>query len=208
MHVALLGDSTFANAAYTEGGPDVVTYLGRLLDVTDGRATLLAVDGAAIPHVDEQLDQVRRMIDDQDAPTHLALSVGGNDLLLEIDVLREQVETVGAGLLAVRERARRFGWRYRALLDRVLELELPVVACTVYNGHFEEPREAAIIETAMRIFDHEILQSAHERGVPVIDLRRVCDQPEDYWNPIEPSQRGGEKIALAVAAWAGIGVGG
>ncbi len=35
--------------------------------------------------------------------------------------------------------------------------------------------------------------------LPVVDLRAVCDQPRDYANPIEPSGRGGYKIARAVA---------
>jgi hypothetical protein len=44
-HVVLIGDSIFANAAYTRGtAPDVVTHLRRLLP--DGtRATLVAIDG-------------------------------------------------------------------------------------------------------------------------------------------------------------------
>jgi hypothetical protein len=32
----------------------------------------------------------------------------------------------------------------------------------------------------------------------VIDLRLVCTEPADYANPIEPSSRGGEKIAQAI----------
>lgn len=37
------------------------------------------------------------------------------------------------------------------------------------------------------------------RGLPVIGLRLICDQREDYANPIEPSAIGGEKIATAIA---------
>jgi hypothetical protein len=45
MQVALLGDSIFDNAAYTGGGPDLVTQLRRILP-SGWEATLLAVDGA------------------------------------------------------------------------------------------------------------------------------------------------------------------
>jgi len=68
----------------------------------------------------------------------------------------------------------------------------------VYQGDFQDEREAETIETALRIYDHEILNTAVDRALPLIDLRRVCTEPEDYWNPIEPSERGGEKIAEAV----------
>ena len=40
---------------------------------------------------------------------------------------------------------------------------------------------------------------AFTRGLPLVDLRLICDQDEDYANPIEPSVRGGEKIAAAIA---------
>jgi hypothetical protein len=197
MHVALLGDSTFANAAYTEGGPDVVRHLERLL-VPPERATLLAEDGALLGDVDAQLGRLRALLAGSGPPTHVALSIGGNDLLAAADVLRERVSSVAEALLALRRRAAGFGEAYRALLDDVLGLGLPAVICTVYGGAFPDPREAAAIETALRVFDHEILEAGLDRGLPVIDLRRVCSEAADYWNPIEPGERGGAKIAAAV----------
>jgi hypothetical protein len=35
--------------------------------------------------------------------------------------------------------------------------------------------------------------------MPAIELRHVCTEPADYANPIEPSVRGGAKIARAIA---------
>ena len=32
----------------------------------------------------------------------------------------------------------------------------------------------------------------------LIDLRLVCNEPQDYANPIEPSSRGGAKIANVI----------
>jgi hypothetical protein len=49
------------------------------------------------------------------------------------------------------------------------------------------------------VFNDCITRAAFSRGLPVIDLRLICDQDEDYANPIEPSVRGGEKIAAAIA---------
>ena len=34
----------------------------------------------------------------------------------------------------------------------------------------------------------------------MVDLRRVCSSPEDYFNPIEPGEAGGKKIALGILA--------
>ena len=44
-HLVLIGDSIFDNAAYTGGGPDVVSQVRGLL-APGWEATLLAVDGS------------------------------------------------------------------------------------------------------------------------------------------------------------------
>ncbi len=42
-------------------------------------------------------------------------------------------------------------------------------------------------------------REAFGRGLPLVDLRLVCSEDADYANPIEPSARGGAKIAGATA---------
>ena len=53
-HVVLVGDSIFDNAAYTDGGPDVVSQVRGLLP-PGWDATLLAVDGAIADDVPRQI---------------------------------------------------------------------------------------------------------------------------------------------------------
>jgi hypothetical protein len=43
------------------------------------------------------------------------------------------------------------------------------------------------------------------RGLDIIELRAVCTEPADYANPIEPSGRGGARIAAAVLGAIGLG---
>jgi hypothetical protein len=52
----------------------------------------------------------------------------------------------------------------------------------------------------LTVFNDVIAREAFARGLPLIDLRLVCDRDEDFANPIESSARGGEKIAAAIAA--------
>lgn len=73
-HVVLVGDSIFDNAAYTEGGPDVVSQVRALLP-PGWEATLLAVDGAITDDVAGQLGRL------PEQATRLVLSVGGNNAL-------------------------------------------------------------------------------------------------------------------------------
>jgi hypothetical protein len=77
---------------------------------------------------------------------------------------------------------------------------LPLTVCTIYSGCFPDPQYQRIVSTALTIFNDTILRVAIEHALPVIDLRTVCANPEDYANPIDPSSAGGEKIARIMAA--------
>jgi hypothetical protein len=194
-HVVLLGDSIFDNAAYVGGGPDVVTQLGAALP-SGWRATLLAVDGAVIDGVARQLDRLPA-----DA-TDLVLSVGGNDALGHVGLLDRRARTGAEALTWFGEAAEQFARRYRTLLARIAQgrrAQQRVAVCTIYNGNLhEEMRRAAT--AALGIFNDAITRAAREQRWPVIELRDLCTEPEDYANPIEPSVRGGEKIARAIAS--------
>jgi hypothetical protein len=190
-HVVLLGDSIFDNAAYVRPGPDVVRQLRPILP-EGWQATLAAIDGAVITDVPRQLATLPA-----DA-THLVLSVGGNDALRHSDLLEKRATSSPQVLGWLADAAEAFERRYLATLDQVLARGLPTVLCTIYNGNLGPPagRLAAV---AIAVFDDVIIRAATVRRLPVIDLRLVCSEPADYANPIEPSVRGGAKIARAVS---------
>jgi hypothetical protein len=190
-HLVLLGDSIFDNAAYTRREPDVVTHLRRLLPEGWG-ATLLAVDGATTQGVPGQLQRVPH-----DA-TDIILSVGGNDALQSTDLLNRPARSSGEVLDLLARRQAEFEERYRRVVDAVVGLGRPTVLCTIYNGAIPEPIEARRAAVGLTVFNDVILRVAIERRLPVLDLRLICNEPADYANPIEPSGRGGEKIARAI----------
>ncbi len=190
-HVALLGDSIFDNASYVGGEPDVAEHLRRLLP--EWRVTLCAVDGSTTGDVGVQFDRVPRKA------THLVMSLGGNDALLNADLLNYRVRSTAQALDLFSERLSAFEVAYGYAVDGALMLERTLTVCTIYNGNLpgrEGPRAA----TALMMFNDVIVRTARSRGVPVIELRDVCTEPRDYANPIEPSGPGGEKIASAIAA--------
>jgi hypothetical protein len=130
--------------------------------------------------------------------SHLVVSVGGNDALGHAGVLEAKAQSVAEAvdrLATVREQ---FGRDYEAMLDRVLEHRLPTAVCTIYDSRIPEPRGRLVV-TALCLLNDCITPAAFARGLPLIDLRLICDQDEDYANPIEPSVRGGKKIAAAIA---------
>jgi hypothetical protein len=129
--------------------------------------------------------------------THVVVSIGGNDVLQNLDVLRLKVKFSAEALLSLGKRAQGFERGYRMTIDPVRNLGLPMTICTIYNGNLTG-QEGAAARVALMAFNDVILRVAFESQLPVIDLRLVCTEPADYANPIEPSSHGGEKIARAI----------
>ncbi len=85
------------------------------------------------------------------------------------------------------------------MLDAVLARGLPTALCTVYDPRFPDPARQRVAVAGLTLFNDAITREAFGRGLPLVDLRLVCGEDADYANPIEPSARGGAKIAAAVA---------
>jgi lysophospholipase L1-like esterase len=190
-HIVLLGDSIFDNGAYVGGGPDVVAQLRSRLP-QGWEATLLAVDGAVTADVPRQLGGIPV------GATHLVVSAGGNDALGASGILAEKASSVSSAVQRLAEARDRIRKAYENMLGAVLERQLPTALCTIYDANYPEP-QAKVITAALTLFNDVITRSAFKRGLPLIDLRLICDRPDDYANPIEPSEKGGDKIARAIA---------
>jgi lysophospholipase L1-like esterase len=190
-HVILLGDSIFDNGAYVRGGPDVVKQLRGHLPL-GWKASLLAVDGAVTRGV---LPQLARLPADA---THIFVSAGGNDALGASHVLGQAVRSVGEAVMLLAAAQQRFAADYVAMAEAVAATGLPVALCTIYDTPETEP-DQRVIRTALAVFNDVITRAAFRLRLPLIDLRLICDEPDDYANPIEPSSKGGDKIAAVIA---------
>jgi hypothetical protein len=178
-HVVLLGDSIFDNGQYTGGGLDVASQLRKLLP--GWGVSLLAVDGSTTFNIP---DQMRRLPKES---THLVLSVGGNNALLEasrlgISFLGFQDAPTSKALDSLADISGDFEAQYRMAVDACLGSGLPLGICTIYNGCFPDKSYQRIVSIALAIFNDVILRVAIERGLPVIDLRSICTNPADYAN--------------------------
>jgi lysophospholipase L1-like esterase len=193
-HVVLLGDSVFDNAAYVAAGaPDIVRQVRQRLPF-GSRATLAAVDGSTIGDVHGQLRHLPA-----DA-THLLISVGGNDALSSSDFLTAPARSTAEVLLGLADIGDEFEHGYLAMLAEVLAHGLPTAICTIYYPRFPEAALQRMAVTALTVFNDCIIRAAFAHGLPLLDLRLICTEEGDYANPIEPSARGGEKIAQTIVA--------
>lgn len=191
-HVVLLGDSVFDNAAYVmAGAPDVIRQVRQRLPF-GSEATLAAVDGSKTRDVRAQLRYLPA-----DA-THLLVSAGGNDALSSSDFLTTPARSTAEALLGLADIAEEFERGYLAMLAEVLARELPTAICTVYYPRFPDAALQKVAVAALTVFNDCIVRAAFAHGLPLFDLRLICTEEGDYANPIEPSARGGEKIARTI----------
>jgi len=190
-HLVLLGDSVFDNAAYVQGGAALIDQVRSELP-QGWKASPLAVDGSTCVDVSAQLQRVP-----VDA-THLLLSAGGNDALGCLGRLELPVSSVKQALQVLMQIQTEFQRAYCNLLHELLAQGLPLMVCTIYDS---VPGMPAPLKTALSLFNDVIVREALRHQVPVLDLRHILTDAADYSrvSPIEPSSRGGAKLATAVA---------
>jgi hypothetical protein len=190
----LLGDSIIDNGAYVAAGePDVASQIRQRLP--EWTVEMRAVDGWTVADVLAGLG-------DLPADAQVVLSAGGNDALGQMDRLADPTPLpFAAALTVLRDVREDFRAAYAALLEAIAGR--PALILTIYNPAFtgaEAPLQAPG-EGGLSAFNDVIQAEALGRRMDILDLRRLFTDPADYANPIEPSARGGEKIADAVAAW-------
>ncbi len=190
-HIVLLGDSIFDNASYVKGGPDVIRQLQAKLP-GGWNATLRAVDGSMVRDVAGQLSRLPK------DTTHLVVSAGGNNALDNVNILGEKAQSAAEVLNRLASVADRFQEQYREMLPHVLRQQLPTTVCTVYYPRLPDPMLQRLAVTALAIFNDVIIKEAFLAGIPLLDLRLICNEASDYANEIEPSVLGGEKITNAI----------
>lgn len=190
-HLVLLGDATFDSHHTADGSPSVFDQV--LQRRPPGwSATLCASEGAVAQDVPAQLGTLPA------GASHLALSVGGNNAMQFSDVLDAATYSSGDALLLLADAADRFEQLYRQAVDACRARGLPLLVCTIHQGHFPDARYQRMVKVGLAGLNDVILRVAIEHGLCVIDLRFLLCEPADFATPIEVSSAGGAKIAAAL----------
>ena len=190
-HIVLLGDSIFDNQAYVGNLPDVAAHLQNLIP-QDWQATLKAIDGSVAENISRQILEIPA-----DA-THLFISVGGNNAIMNADILGLEVENSAEVFEVLSNRIEDFEYHYREMLKTALSKNLPTAVCTIYYPQFSDEIFQKLAVAALSSFNDVIIRQAISTKIPVLDLRFICNEKDDYANEIEPSSKGGDKIARKI----------
>ncbi len=192
-HIVLLGDSVFDNQSYVGKAPDVTTQL-RAAVPTGWRVSLLAADGGTVASVTRQIERL------PDDASHLIVSAGGNDALERAHLLDAPSRSVAESLLLLAGAADIFKRDYQRMLDALSSVGRAFALCTIYDPRFEDAVQRKLSTTGLMLFNDAIIRESAAHGLPILDLRLICNDDGDFANPIEPSSRGGAKIAAAICA--------
>jgi len=207
QHIVLCGDSIIDNGSYVKKGElDVAGQVQE--ELPDSKVTLLAVDGRKTKDIKEQLKNLPK-----DA-THMFISIGGNDGYNRMDVFDESANTIGDAMGPLYKMRNEFEIDYNKMLKNVLSYGVPTTLCSIYYPRYVESvsqelrkylggktnktsiRKMAMVGLSM--YNDIITKEAFQAGLPLIDLRVLCNDDKDFANPIEPSAIGGKKIAAAI----------
>lgn len=192
MHIVLLGDSVLDNKAYVQANEaDVRTQLASLLGDSH-QVTLCAVDGSMTVDVPYQLDSIP-----EDA-THLVVSMGGNNLVDQLSYADAPASTTTESMIILSALSEQFRALYNESLQNILKLGLPTIVCNMHNPPFENDTILTVAVTALQVFNDCIYQEAVQAGVPLIELRSICNDKEDLANTIALSAIGGKKLAETI----------
>ena len=193
--IDLIGDSIFDNQPYVDSGDSVIEQISVISPFS---VNLLAVDGDTTIHCLDVLKQQGGAKADIGA----VLSIGGNDALQSSPVLSEPTNNVFEALTKLGLVMDTFRRNYLLVLKKMLEVyEKDLIrVCTIYNKIPTGPTLPKEALTALAFFNDVITEEVNRLGLPLIDLRVICDSTDCYSgvSPIEPSKEGGRRITQAI----------
>jgi hypothetical protein len=189
MNVVLLGDSVLDNKAYVQAHePDVRTQLAMLLGDAH-EVTLCASNRSTTVDVLDQLDTI------PEGATHLVVTMGGDNLIDQLTYVDAPASTTKESLIIMSALSEQFRKLYNESLQSILKLGIPTIACTMHDPHFDDDTILAVSVVALQVFNDCIYQEASQAGIPLIELRSICNKEADFANSIELSAVGGQKLA-------------
>ena len=174
--VVLLGDSILKNNVYVMKGVDEL-----LLEKIDGDVVSLAVDGATIRQTYKQIDAIPDQLNRPE--TAIFLSVGGNDIVelfvngpYDVEKDRRRIDTLFLS--------------YKRLIDQLRE-KMDKARLILLDIYYPVSDDYMAYHPLIKRWNR--LQSEYTDDV--VNISKTVNNSRDFVYDIEPSDKGGEKIA-------------
>jgi hypothetical protein len=189
-HVVLIGDGLGDLARANERGAG--TLEGTLMP---GRRDQWKLSVIAA----DQIGRSSPLFNFPDDATHVVISIEGNQAIRESGLLEGKPASMAAGLARLSYAADQFENKVEALIQAAQATRLPTVICSMWPPRYQDPTHQRAAVAALGIFNSRILRRAVEARISLVDLRPVCNEPEDYADDTMLSRHGLQKAANVIS---------
>jgi len=131
--------------------------------------------------------------------THVVISIEGNRAIQESGLLEGKPASMEEGLARLSFAADQFEDKVAALIHAAQAARLPIVICSMWPPRYPQPTRQRAAVAALGIFNSRILRRALDARISLIDLRKICDEPQDYADQTMLSRSGLQKAANVIA---------
>ena len=199
--VVLFGDSIIDNKTYVSHGE--FSVLEHLENISNYEYIQVAYDG----HTTFDVQNKQLHLSTIEKPSHIVLSVGGNDLLQNLSYLSNgPISNVNEAVTGIQQHIfEPLEQRFETIIEELSSQRANLLICTVYEGDLGRTDEFKDVLDSSKImvssFNDIVYKTAKKYNADVLELREIFITSDDYANPIEPSHIGGEKLAKAIKEW-------
>ncbi len=199
--VVLFGDSIIDNKTYVSHGE--FSVLEHLENISNYEYIQVAYDGHTTFDVQNKQLHLSTIV----KPSHIVLSVGGNDLLQNLPYLSKgPVSNVNEAVSGIQQHIfEPLEQRFETIIEELSSQRANLLICTVYEGDLGRTDEFKDVLDSSKImvssFNDIVYKTAKKYNADVLELREIFISSDDYANPIEPSHIGGEKLAKSIVEW-------
>ena len=190
--VVLFGDSIIDNKSYVSHGE--FSVLEHLENISNYEYIQVAYDGHTTFDVQNKQLHLSTIV----KPSHIVLSVGGNDLLQNLQYLSKgPVSNVNEAVSGIQQHIfEPLEQRFETIIEELSSQRANLLVCTLYEGDLGRTDEFKDVLDSSKImvssFNDIVYKTAKKYNADVLELREIFISSDDYANPIEPSHIGGE----------------
>jgi len=188
-HVVLLGDALLD--AYSGIDKTPGEFEDDLLPGTCNQWKISVVSAAEVERAGPALALPR------DA-THAIVFIEGNHAIEQSGLLDSRPDTYGQKLEQLSLAADEFEHTLARLIHAAQAAQLVIMVATMFTPHYKDPVRQRTACAALAVFNDRVTKRAAEARVSLIDLRLICNEPEDYDKPTQLSKSGLQKAANVI----------
>lgn len=130
--------------------------------------------------------------------THAIIFIEGNHAIEQSGLLHSRPDAYGQKLEQLSLAADEFERTLARLIHVAQAARLVIMVCTMFAPNYKDPLRQRTACAALAVFNDRVTKRAAAARVALIDLRLICNEPEDYDKPAQLSKSGLQKAANVI----------